>query len=354
MRDTNGAAIAIFTAGKHIPSETSHQTTLQGVVYQLDVALEDLETQRSGIVFIYNMTGSKYSNFDYELSQKMLGLLKGAYPARLKKVLIVTAPLWFKATFKILRLFVREKLRDRVFMINISQLPNHIPISSLPTDLGGQFAINHNAWLMKCLNSSGNKINELCDLASSKSLSLNSNSVNSNQNGAILSLGFVNNANLQQTNGGLSDEDESASISDKLPNLLDKELNSVNNSVTNSNPVRVECIQTNNTNNSSDNDLDDDLQGVTLEEFIQHLKTKGRKGLYEEYREIKSSVATGTFEAARLRENQSKNRYTDVLCYDHTRVKLSVIDGDPSSDYINANFVDGYKQKNAFISTQGN
>jgi tyrosine-protein phosphatase non-receptor type 9 len=32
---------------------------------------------------------------------------------------------------------------------------------------------------------------------------------------------------------------------------------------------------------------------------------------------------------------------------------LSQIDGDPSSDYINANFVDGYKQKNAFISTQG-
>ena len=39
---------------------------------------------------------------------------QGAYPARLKKVLIVTAPLWFKAPFKILRLFVREKLRDRV------------------------------------------------------------------------------------------------------------------------------------------------------------------------------------------------------------------------------------------------
>ena len=29
-------------------------------------------------------------------------------------MLIVLAPLWFKAPFKILRLFVREKLRDRV------------------------------------------------------------------------------------------------------------------------------------------------------------------------------------------------------------------------------------------------
>lgn len=56
----------------------------------------------------------------------------------------------------------------------------------------------------------------------------------------------------------------------------------------------------------------------------------------------------------RLRNNLVKNRYTDVLCYDHSRVILSQgDDDDPTSDYINANFVDGYKQKNAYISTQG-
>jgi len=54
-----------------------------------------------------------------------------------------------------------------------------------------------------------------------------------------------------------------------------------------------------------------------------------------------------------MRNNLTKNRYTDVLCYDHSRVILSLEDDDPTSDYINANFVDGYKQKNAYISTQG-
>lgn len=48
--------------------------------------------------------------------------LQGGYPAKLKKVLIVTAPLWFKAPFKILRLFVREKLRDRVYTISLPQV----------------------------------------------------------------------------------------------------------------------------------------------------------------------------------------------------------------------------------------
>ncbi|KAI8434402.1 hypothetical protein MSG28_012440 [Choristoneura fumiferana] len=56
----------------------------------------------------------------------------------------------------------------------------------------------------------------------------------------------------------------------------------------------------------------------------------------------------------RLPANLAKNRYTDVLCFDHSRVLLSRADPeDPASDYINANYVDGYKQKNAFICTQG-
>lgn len=54
----------------------THKTTLQGVVYQLDVALQSSETQKAGLVFIYDMSTSKYSNFDYDLSQKILTLLK--------------------------------------------------------------------------------------------------------------------------------------------------------------------------------------------------------------------------------------------------------------------------------------
>ena len=46
--------------------------------------------------------------------------LQGGYPARLKKVLIVTPPIWFRAPYKILSPFVKEKIRDRVCMFLIS------------------------------------------------------------------------------------------------------------------------------------------------------------------------------------------------------------------------------------------
>jgi len=38
--------------------------------------VSSLETQRNGLIFIYDMTHSKYHNFDYELSIKILSMLK--------------------------------------------------------------------------------------------------------------------------------------------------------------------------------------------------------------------------------------------------------------------------------------
>lgn len=183
--------------------------------------------------------------------------------------------------------------------------------------------------------------------------------------------------------------------------------------------------------------------GMNLNEFIQHLRTKGRKGLFEEYAhlrhmknlnfifnnhdnlrrfaQLKGSLSANgdckndcsngdtkldedddaiqengdkksddhsaeieldniesklgdkfndlmgvfSFENSLQKNNLTKNRYTDVLCYDHSRVMLKIKSEDdfddiieeepmnPITDYINANFVDGYEQKRAFISTQG-
>ena len=53
----------------------------------------------------------------------------------------------------------------------------------------------------------------------------------------------------------------------------------------------------------------------------------------------------------RLPINGGKNRYSDVLCYDYTRVLLEP--SDTCGDYINANHVNGFNQKRGYISCQG-
>ncbi|CAG2163200.1 unnamed protein product, partial [Oppiella nova] len=52
-------------------------------------------------------------------------------------------------------------------------------------------------------------------------------------------------------------------------------------------------------------------------------------------------------------QHKPKNRYGNLLPYDHSRVVLDIIDGDSNTDYINANFVDGYKCNNRYVATQG-
>ncbi|KAI4500722.1 hypothetical protein M0802_004314 [Mischocyttarus mexicanus] len=364
-RDATGAAIAIFTAHLHLPQNTTHQTTLQGVVYQLDAALESAETQKHGLVFIYDMSDSKYQNFDYDLSQKILTLLKGGYPAKLKKVLIVTAPLWFKAPFKILRLFVREKLRDRVFTVSIPQLTLHIPRESLPHRLGGTLEIQHEAWLLHCLKSMTNRGGgELCEVCVTPrvgtplSPTLKNHTVNQNPNGTPIS----------NPTSPITDKNK---IKNGVSNIGDIEITNGDVWMANDEaPSPVQPPSSASSGFSDDDSLHGDLglQAVTMEQLIEEIHSRGRAGLVAEYVEIRQRPPDGSFNIAKygftiylleeglgkkLRPNQSKNRYTDVLCYDHSRVCLSQLDSDATSDYINANFVDGYKQKNAFISTQG-
>jgi len=49
----------------------------------------------------------------------------------------------------------------------------------------------------------------------------------------------------------------------------------------------------------------------------------------------------------------SKNRFLNILPIDTTRVILNLLNDDPSSDYINGNYISGYKCPKKFIATQG-
>ena len=59
----------------------------------------------------------------------------------------------------------------------------------------------------------------------------------------------------------------------------------------------------------------------------------------EEYDDLRLVGNGQTCIAADLTVNRSKNRFTNILPFDHSRVKLIPTDDDEGSDYINANYI---------------
>ncbi|XP_053539018.1 receptor-type tyrosine-protein phosphatase S isoform X9 [Ictalurus punctatus] len=89
-----------------------------------------------------------------------------------------------------------------------------------------------------------------------------------------------------------------------------------------------------------------------LAEHTELLKANDNLKLSQEYESIDPGQQF-TWEHSNLEVNKPKNRYANVIAYDHSRVILAPIEGIAGSDYINANYIDGYRKQNAYIATQG-
>ncbi|KPP57487.1 hypothetical protein Z043_124782, partial [Scleropages formosus] len=377
----------------------------------------------------------------------------GAFPARLRCVFIVSSPLWFRAPFAVLRLFVREKLRERVCTVKAHELAGHIPMESLPEHLGGSSKYSHIAWIQACVNSGqggplsgpgdgdcvGNLLrsyslqqtNANCgpslvgdglnsNLADDNVCATNANLRNHYRkqgrttielepsqgncrhwNGSMLmqGSGVTETADAGKEYNDVAHGSPSANgnergrhpppQSDTPPDtplrrkhtgslggrdgavvLLDQDANGsggggeidgelgvpplpqkISRPMAPSNPGVCP---------SPVPDMEQSVHmpepgGMGVAELVQYVKRKKKKGIYQEYEEIRKEPPSGTFDYSKKLSNQVKNRYSDVLCLDHSRVKLSPLndDNDETSDYINASFMDGYKRSNAYVATQG-
>ncbi|XP_065304748.2 receptor-type tyrosine-protein phosphatase kappa-like isoform X3 [Dermacentor albipictus] len=113
-----------------------------------------------------------------------------------------------------------------------------------------------------------------------------------------------------------------------------------------------------------------------LERYVTAMKQSG--GFKEQLATLKTGQQK-PWTVAQKPENKHKNRYADLLPYDDTRVILHPLKNDPSSDYINANYINraaasrafrllsrrscrgaarcallpGYRKPKAYICTQG-
>ncbi|XP_019739112.1 receptor-type tyrosine-protein phosphatase H isoform X1 [Hippocampus comes] len=93
---------------------------------------------------------------------------------------------------------------------------------------------------------------------------------------------------------------------------------------------------------------------VSLADFPGHFSTLSmdkNRGFSEEYEGLAVVGIGHTQNAALVPENMEKNRFTNVLPYDWSRVKLQTTNG--NSDYINASYMPGYSKSREYIAAQG-
>ncbi|XP_014872328.1 receptor-type tyrosine-protein phosphatase F isoform X10 [Poecilia latipinna] len=91
---------------------------------------------------------------------------------------------------------------------------------------------------------------------------------------------------------------------------------------------------------------------IDLADHIERLKANDGLRFSQEYESIDPGQQF-TWENSNMEVNKPKNRYANVIAYDHSRVVLTSVDAVPGSDYINGNYIDGYRKQNAYIATQG-
>lgn len=419
-RSPKKAQLSLFKAKLHrvdkskkdseLTSQT-HRNTLRGIIYQLDTALEDEETQQNGLFFIYDMRGAEYRDFDFDSCNKILRFLKGSYPAKMKRILIVGPPAWFRCFYHLLTLIVRQKLRERITLTSINQLNKFLPLESLPPELGGTYLHDHQAWLKECISyqSRANGLEVQLDNSTTDTSSSNEATITNKPIEPSINSSHQDTSKQQQLSHAAaanSSTSESATSSQSLieplaimssglitadivethnqePAIETVTISKNSNSYSNprptidlsdikppSSPPRVASFKSDQDSLPKIFDYEPD-KGMTLDEFAQCVRDGGAKWISSLYDVDGPDV--GTFKNCLKEENVAKNRYVNVKCYDHTRVILEPYDLEgfdgstnltsrqsliqkklaQSSNFINANWIDGFNQPKAYISTQG-
>uniref|UniRef100_A0A8C9Y4Q8 protein-tyrosine-phosphatase n=1 Tax=Sander lucioperca TaxID=283035 RepID=A0A8C9Y4Q8_SANLU len=103
---------------------------------------------------------------------------------------------------------------------------------------------------------------------------------------------------------------------------------------------------------------DTELEVTSLESHLAKLYSPspgaGCSGLEAEFKKLTSiKIQNDKMRTGNLPANMKKNRVLQIIPYEFNRVIIPVKRGEENTDYVNASFIDGYRQKDSYMASQG-
>ncbi|XP_054284632.1 alpha-tocopherol transfer protein-like isoform X1 [Macrosteles quadrilineatus] len=187
-RDHNGSRVYIFRVGQfkkfttlaaakkaqpltyqQPPTETYDEAkvdtslvTVEDVfstnVLALEHVVREPETQVGGITVIVDMTGFGLQQHAKFLSpyyaRRTVEVIQETFPLRFKGFHVINQPFYFDAVFAVLRPFLKEKIRQRIYLHgkDLSSLHSYVDQAILPVEYGGlQSEFDNTRWRQQLL-----------------------------------------------------------------------------------------------------------------------------------------------------------------------------------------------------------
>ncbi|XP_071483947.1 uncharacterized protein [Diadema antillarum] len=94
-------------------------------------------------------------------------------------------------------------------------------------------------------------------------------------------------------------------------------------------------------------------KAIPVAEFSAYVQKNRRSNVFEDEWSLLPPDISKPCKVASLPNNKPKNRYRNILAYDHSRVVLNELEGVPNSDYVNACYIQNIDKTQVYIATQG-
>eukprot|EP00992_Anisonema_acinus_P015712 TRINITY_DN9857_c0_g1_i1.p1 TRINITY_DN9857_c0_g1~~TRINITY_DN9857_c0_g1_i1.p1 ORF type:complete len:311 (-),score=59.11 TRINITY_DN9857_c0_g1_i1:131-1063(-) len=162
-RDNHGCAVFAITDVSRmcevVTASGNHNELMLAWMWMMRRLLLDEDTQRNGVSVIEDLSGFTIAaakhmrdNPEYmEMEKKKAHLAKETWPIRYRRVMILDAPWYIDWIWKVSKMFLTAKMRERIHFFNRNQLGEikaDFTPSSLPVEFGGTLKYNFGEWLL--------------------------------------------------------------------------------------------------------------------------------------------------------------------------------------------------------------